>query len=153
MKPPAAARRALRRRVVAAWLAPVVLFGTVAGVTAWLRRPPPVSQTFRVTMSDYAFAPNAFTVSEGQRVRFVFHNASGQTHEALIGDTAAQAAHDRLMRTHGDSMAGMDLPVVDVAPGRTATLDYTFAHRGTLLIGCHQPGHYAQGMRATVIVQ
>ena len=162
MKSPAAARRALHRRVVAAWLAPVVLFGAVAGATAWLRRPPPISRTFQVTMRDYAFAPNAFTVTAGQRVRFVFRNASTRPHEALIGDAAAQSAHDRLM-VHGGGVGAMGgrgaigdmggLPVVDVAPGHTATLDYTFGSRGTLLIGCHEPGHYALGMRATVMVR
>ena len=41
---------------------------------------------------------------------------------------------------------------VEVAPGETATLVYTFDEPGTLLIGCHVPGHYAAGMKGTITV-
>jgi len=39
-----------------------------------------------------------------------------------------------------------------VAPGATGELVYTFTRPGTVLIGCHEPGHYALGMRAVITV-
>ncbi|HLH29112.1 MAG TPA: cupredoxin domain-containing protein, partial [Acidimicrobiales bacterium] len=148
---PAAARAKLRRTVVVAWLIPMVLLGAVVGGLALLDRSPAPSATVDITMSNYAYTPSAITVHRGETVRFLFHNEGNVTHEALIGDAAAQAAHERLMSRGGD-MAGMGLPVVDVAPGRTGSLDYTFSSAGQTLIGCHEPGHYAQGMRAVITV-
>jgi uncharacterized cupredoxin-like copper-binding protein len=36
--------------------------------------------------------------------------------------------------------------------GETGSLTMTFAKAGSLLIGCHEPGHYEAGMKATVTV-
>jgi uncharacterized cupredoxin-like copper-binding protein len=41
---------------------------------------------------------------------------------------------------------------VSVPAGETRTTTYTFADSGTLTIGCHLPGHFGYGMRATVLV-
>ena len=38
------------------------------------------------------------------------------------------------------------------SPGATGELVYTFTRPGTVLIGCHEPGHYALGMRAVITV-
>ena len=40
---------------------------------------------------------------------------------------------------------------VSVKPGKTGSLTMTFAEAGTLIVGCHEPGHYAAGMRAIFI--
>ena len=41
---------------------------------------------------------------------------------------------------------------MEVPPGGTGVLLYTFTGSGQVLIGCHRPGHYSQGMRAVVTV-
>jgi uncharacterized cupredoxin-like copper-binding protein len=41
---------------------------------------------------------------------------------------------------------------VDIPAGATARLVYTFDQPGTLEYGCHVAGHYAAGMRGTIIV-
>lgn len=41
---------------------------------------------------------------------------------------------------------------VEVRPGETGELTVTFDKPGDVVIGCHQPGHYEAGMRATVAV-
>jgi cation-transporting ATPase V/Cu+-exporting ATPase len=148
MRSPARARAKLRRGVAVAWVMPIILLGATVLAGAVLHRPPPVTRTIGVTMTDDAFGPSAMTVATGQTVRFVFRNEGLVAHEALIGDAALQAAHDAQVAAHHHG----DLPVVDVAPGATGQLVYTFTRRGTILIGCHQPGHYAQGMRAVVAV-
>jgi cation-transporting ATPase V/Cu+-exporting ATPase len=148
MRSPARARARLRRGVAVAWVTPMVLLGGTVLATAALHRPPAVSRTIDVAMTDDAYGPSAMAVATGQTVRFVFRNDGAVVHEALIGDATVQARHDAMANmSHHDG-----LPVIDVAPGATGELVYTFTRPGTVLIGCHQPGHYALGMRAVITV-
>jgi uncharacterized cupredoxin-like copper-binding protein len=106
-------------------------------------------RTIEVEMRDIAFAPTTVDVQAGEKVRFVFKNTGQVTHDAFIGDQAAQDAHEREMREgHGDHGKGSN--AVTVAPGKTAQLVYTFDRTGQLLLGCHQPGHYTGGMKAAI---
>ena len=49
---------------------------------------------------------------------------------------------------HGDHGSGSN--AVSVKPGKSASITYTFDEPGQILIGCHQPGHYTGGMKASV---
>ena len=74
-------------------------------------------------------------------------------HEFTIGDQSAQQQHEREMA--GGNMMGMAHDAdfsIDVPAGQTARLIYTFQQPGTLLFGCHVPGHYPAGMRGTITV-
>jgi uncharacterized cupredoxin-like copper-binding protein len=148
MRSPARARAKLRRGIAVAWVTPMVLLGGIVLATTALHRPPAVSRTIDVAMTDDAYGPSAMAVATGQTVRFVFRNDGKVVHEALIGDAALQTQHDAMtaMSRHNG------LSVIDVAPGATGELVYTFTRAGTVLIGCHQPGHYALGMRAVITV-
>ena len=102
-----------------------------------------------VEMRDIAFAPTALDVRAGEKVRFVFKNTGQVAHDAFIGDAAAHEEHEKELRSgHGDHGRGSN--AVTVKPGKTAQLTYTFSQPGQLLLGCHQPGHYTGGMKATV---
>jgi uncharacterized cupredoxin-like copper-binding protein len=46
---------------------------------------------------------------------------------------------------HGD--AG-----IKVEPGKTGELTHTFRKGESVVIGCHEPGHYAAGMKLAVAV-
>lgn len=108
-------------------------------------------RTIEIEMRDIAFAPTAIDVRSGEKVRFVFTNTGQVTHDALIGDEAAQDAHEKEMRGgHGDHGKGSN--AVSVEPGKKRALTYTFDQPGSILIGCHQPGHYTGGMKAAVNV-
>lgn len=150
MRSPARARARLRRGVAIAWLTPMLLLGGSVAVGAVVTRPPAVTRTIDVTMTDDAYSPAALSVDRGQTVRFLFRNEGRVLHEALIGDAALQAQHDR-PGASGHSHSG--LAAVDVEPGATGAVVYTFSGPGTILIGCHQPGHYAAGMRAVITVR
>ncbi|HET8522361.1 MAG TPA: plastocyanin/azurin family copper-binding protein, partial [Thermomicrobiales bacterium] len=109
------------------------------------------------TTDQFRFTPSDITVREGETVAFVITNNSNAPHEFVIGDESVQQAHEEEMASgdemmNGDSMNGQPY-AVDVAPGETATLVYTFDKPGTLLIGCHVPGHYAAGMTGKITVQ
>lgn len=127
-----------------------------------------------VEMSNLAFDPSEFTVAQGATVTFVFDNTDTIDHEALIGGEAAQDEHETEMMESGGDMSdggsGDDTTSttegemshksgaadpsesVAVAPGESAEITYTFDEPGTVLLGCHEPGHYDGGMRATITV-
>jgi uncharacterized cupredoxin-like copper-binding protein len=111
-----------------------------------------------IEMRDIAFSPSAVTVPRGQKVRFVFSNKGKVTHDAFVGTERAQTAHEKEMRDgSGESMGGMHHgghsgEGVTVEPGKTGELEVTFAEAEPTLIGCHQPDHYAAGMKVAVTV-
>jgi uncharacterized cupredoxin-like copper-binding protein len=108
-------------------------------------------------MRDIAYSPDSVTVNAGETVRFVFTNKDEAVHDAFIGDEEAQDGHEMEMQDsadmgHGDGHDGEDEGAITVDPGETGELTHTFEESGTVLIGCHQPGHYAAGMKLTVDV-
>jgi uncharacterized cupredoxin-like copper-binding protein len=111
------------------------------------------TRRINVAMEDNTFSPNAFDVSVGDTVTFVFTNFGKVVHDASIGDKAAQEHHEKEMREtpqgHDHAHAGG----VTVHPGESGTLQYVFDKAGTLEIGCHQPGHYQDGMIAALNVK
>jgi len=108
-------------------------------------------RTVDVEMHDISYSPASIPVHAGETVTFVFHNMGRIQHEAFLGDAAAQADHDQEMAGGtGGGMAGMGGEAVKVDPGKTATITHTFKPGETLLIGCHEPGHYAAGMKVAL---
>jgi uncharacterized cupredoxin-like copper-binding protein len=120
-----------------------------------------------VTMTDNAFSTTKVTAEAGETVVFEFANDGEFEHEAVIGDQTVQDEHEALMskpgagvtlpqpgsevtlHTHGSGSGGSS---VTVAPGDSAILRYTFDQAGSVLVGCHVPGHYRDGMKFEVEV-
>jgi plastocyanin len=100
-------------------------------------------QTVEIEMVDNAFEPDVVTVKSGTTVRFRFRNTGRLVHDAAFGDEAAQQAVEDNKRK---------AEVGATAPGGTKEYVRRFDTAGTLIIGCHQPGHYRQGMKARLIV-
>lgn len=110
-------------------------------------------RTVQVEMTDeLRFEPAEFTFQAGETVRFEVTNAGQIVHEFLIGDEAAQDEFEMEM-FEGDGMAHDTDAGVSVEPGESETFEYTFAEAGDLLAGCHEPGHYGGGMKATITVE
>jgi len=112
------------------------------------------SRTVGVTMRDINYDPATVTVKAGETVKFVFRNEGQIRHDAFIGDEAAQAEHEKEMREDGsggmDGHHGDDAVTVD--PGKTGSLTHTFKAGDVLVLGCHEAGHYAAGMKLAVTV-
>jgi uncharacterized cupredoxin-like copper-binding protein len=127
--------------------------------------------TVRVVMSDrFRYRPSAIMVWAGHRVTFDVTNAGKLPHEFILGDRAAQLDHERQMRADpaGGGMDmdmhahmhvhGADAPAaagpggLTVPPGQTRRLTWTFDEPGIVLYGCHVLGHWAAGMRGTIVV-
>ena len=113
-----------------------------------------------IRMVDIAFEPKELSVREGLTVTFTFENAGKLRHDAFVGDEAAQEKHEQEMRAadgtekpRGHGAHDDDEPAETVEPGKSADLTYTFRDAGEIAIGCHEPGHYAAGMKVIVNVE
>lgn len=106
-----------------------------------------------VASDDLKFNPDSVTVSPGETILFRIVNDGQLVHDFTIGDEAAQQEHEEEMA----EMGGMDMHdepnAVVLAAGETTELAWTFTEDGTVLFGCHQPGHYDAGMRGEIAVE
>ena len=101
-----------------------------------------------VNVNHSRFEPQRFTFDAGDRVRFVIHNGDPIDHEFILGDQAAQDRHENgTERRHGAIPGEVSIPA-----HTTRSTTFTFDDAGSLIIGCHLPGHYDFGMRAAVTV-
>jgi len=133
--------------------------GTGKGTTAGLGGPGDPAQASRTvevrTGDDLRFQPGDVQAKVGETVTFKIVNPAKIAHDFTLGDDKAQNAHEKEMRSAspGDGMnMAHDANAVQVGPGETKELTWTFAKAGTTLYGCHEPGHYASGMKGTVTV-
>jgi uncharacterized cupredoxin-like copper-binding protein len=125
------------------------------------RKPGPAWATgapVRVVMNDrFRYRPDAIMVRAGRRVTFAVTNAGKLPHEFTLGDRATQLDHERQMQLadlagghghhHGPAVGTLTVP-----PGKTRHLTWTFDEPGLVLYGCHVLGHWAAGMRGTIVV-
>ncbi len=119
--------------------------GSSSGTTA--------GRTVSVGMRRTSFEPPIVSVRSGETIAFRFSNNDETTHEAYIGDSAAQDAHEaEMMGGSSHDMHGAD-NAVKVEAGQTKSLTYTFSSPTTLIVGCHEKGHYGSGMKMTVTVR
>ncbi len=124
--------------LVALALAPGCVYGASAG-----------EEAVAVTINHSRFQPARLSVQAGQTVRFVIHNGDPIDHEFILGDRAVQDKHEVGRDRHHHGMVPGE---VSVPAGETRVTTYEFEEAETLIIGCHLPGHFAYGMRGTVIV-
>jgi uncharacterized cupredoxin-like copper-binding protein len=139
---------------------------STAAPRATRRKPDPTWATdvpVKVVMNDrFRYRPAAIMVRAGRRVTFAVTNAGKLPHEFILGDRATQLDHERQMQaattgtghvhdhaSHGPPAAtgGLTVP-----PGQTRRLSWTFDEPGVVLYGCHVLGHWAAGMKGTIVV-
>ena len=76
--------------------------------------------------------------------------------ERTSGPTSATLPHtQRLgaeMAVAGEKTMHDEPNAMTIEPDETEELAWQFTETGTVLIGCHQVGHYAAGMKATITV-
>ena len=135
------------------------------------RKPGPTVATaapVRVVMNDrFRYRPSSIVVRAGRRVTFAVTNAGKLPHEFILGDRATQLDHERRMQAmpaDGDHMmhahalgsadhaSGGAAGGLTVPPGQTGRLTWTFHDPGVVLYGCHVLGHWAAGMKGTIVV-
>lgn len=110
-----------------------------------------------IAMQDISFDATAIDVAAGETIHFVFTNTGQIRHEAVIGDMDRQTEHEmEMMASIAPDASHVEMAEegeISLDPGATGSVDFTFDKAGTFYIGCHEPGHYAAGMVATVTVK
>lgn len=108
------------------------------------------------TLDTFRFTPDPITVKVGETVTFRITNDGNVPHDVVLDDMAGQDAHEAEM---AEMAAGGNMTMADeengfaLLAGESKALTWTFTEAGTVFLGCHQPGHYAAGMIASVIVE
>lgn len=102
-----------------------------------------------VVIHHSAFRPEHFSFSPGSTVTFTIRNDDPIDHEFILGDKEVQLVHENGTEKHHAAKPGE----ISVPAGEERTTTYTFTEEGTLIYGCHLPGHYAYGMKGTVTVR
>jgi uncharacterized cupredoxin-like copper-binding protein len=113
------------------------------------------ARTIEIRQVDpYAFDPASLDVKPGETVTFKVTNTGAQLHEFVLGDAKVQDDHEKEMKDMApENMKMADTAnAVDVDPGETKELTWTFPKKGTVIFGCHVPQHYAGGMKGTITV-
>jgi uncharacterized cupredoxin-like copper-binding protein len=126
------------RRALGVALAAVLAAGACRPADGGIR-------TVKIGLRYSRFTPSALTVEAGQTVRFVLGNEDPIHHEFILGDAEVQRIHEVGEEPHHARPGEVSVPA-----GETAVTTYRFDEPGTLLFGCHLPGHWAYGMRGTV---
>ncbi|MFV1960807.1 MAG: plastocyanin/azurin family copper-binding protein [Acidimicrobiia bacterium] len=108
-----------------------------------------------IVMTDFGFAPEASTFEVGETVTFLFSNNGVIAHDAVIGTEEEQRLHAAEMAESGEEAQEEEEnpAAIDLRPGATGTLDYTFTEPGELVIACTWPGHLEAGMRTDIVVE
>ena len=112
--------------------------------------PRPTDGVVHVSIHFSRFDPERIVVEPGQTVRFVIENTDPIDHEFIVGDERVQLVHEEGIEAHHDPRPGE----VSVPSGAIVETTYTFPEggAGSLIFGCHLPGHYDFGMRGTVTI-
>src|SRR5688572_3587676 len=104
--------------------------------------------TINVTMTDFQFQPNQFTVPAGQEITFNSTNTGAVVHNFVIM---------KLGTTAGDFFDEEDVPnvfwEVEIQPGGSADTSFTApTEPGEYEVICRTEGHIVSGMIAKLIV-
>lgn len=102
-------------------------------------------RTVEIGLRYSRFTPSELAVGPGETVRFVLRNDDPIHHEFILGDAEVQRIHEIGEEPHHAKPGEISVPA-----GETAVTTYRFGEPGTLLFGCHLPGHWSYGMRGTV---
>jgi len=105
--------------------------------------------SINVTMTDFQFTPDTFTVTAGKDISIQAINTGSVVHNFVIM---------KLGTTAGGSFDDQDIPnvfwQVEVQPGSTANDTFTApTEPGSYQVVCKTPGHLESGMIATLNVQ
>ncbi|MFL5679325.1 MAG: hypothetical protein ACJ77B_01845 [Chloroflexota bacterium] len=148
-------------------LAAVMVALVVAACDAGAAATPPIRpgtdaapREVNVIAKDYTYVPSVVDLVPGETVLLHFLNGGEAVHEAVFGGAATQAAWEAAEAAVADAPPG-PTPVVTVPPrvaglrvvarsGERVDVTWTVpadaASTPAFVVGCHIPGHFAQGM-------
>ncbi len=110
-----------------------------------------VTQSITITTQEMKFSPAEITVHAGETVRLVVSNVGREKHEFVIGPDKGAEPHAEANKEN-EAETG-ESNEVEVEPGQTKNLIWTFGPAGTVEFACHQPGHYEAMMTGQFVVE
>ena len=151
----------------------VIALATVGACSGGAGPTPPIRpgsstspRELNVVLKDWVFLPDPVDVAPGETVLLHVVNGGLEIHELVIGDQGVQGAWDAAEAATVGAPPG-PTPVVTVPAGEegirvvvpsggrvdlTWTVPSSAAEVGSLILGCHIPGHWEKGMRAELRV-
>jgi uncharacterized cupredoxin-like copper-binding protein len=106
--------------------------------------------TINVTVTDFAYSPNTFTVSAGKPVSLHVNNQGTAEHEFAIMKLGTSVTAPFGDKDEGNIYWELD----EIAPGTTKDGTFTApTEPGTYEVVCGLPGHIEKGMTATLVVK
>jgi uncharacterized cupredoxin-like copper-binding protein len=109
------------------------------------------------TLDTFRFEPDPISVKVGETVTFRVTNDGVIPHDVVLDGQAGQDTHEQEMQEmtaeENTTMMMDEVNGFSLAAGESKVLTWTFTEPGTIYLGCHQPGHFAAGMVASVIVE
>ena len=125
----------------------IAVVALAAGATAWASGPS--ERTIVLTIHHSRFSMSSLDVRRGEHVRFVVRNTDPIAHELIVGPMPVQLRHESgRERWHPPVPGEVSVRLFD-----SAETTYTFGEPGTVLFGCHLPGHWAYGMQGRITVR
>lgn len=110
------------------------------------------NRTVEVTALDsLEFEPSQLKVKQGDTVTFKITNDGRTAHEFVLGHLEYQEEHAKEMAAGADHSMS-DENAVELDPGATGEVTWTFTEPGEVLFACHVEGHYKGGMFGTIEV-
>ena len=107
--------------------------------------------SIKVTMTEFSFVPNTFTVPAGQQIKISATNSGAVAHDFMI------MKHGQELTGHGmpgtDSHAGAFWALEQIPPGESVQAEFTAPDEpGEYQIACGVPGHLDAGMVGKLVV-
>jgi uncharacterized cupredoxin-like copper-binding protein len=127
----------------------IVLLLMALILTACGGAPSKASTQISVTMTDFAYSPNTFTVPAGQPLTFSAVNNGAVSHSFVI----MKLGDDVKLHFTSADQANVYWEQPEVAPGDTVQATLTApSEPGVYQIVCANPGHFEAGMVAKLVV-
>ena len=107
------------------------------------------SNSIHVTLTDFQFTPNTFTIPAGAQISFAAVNNGADEHSFII----MQLGKDVKLHFTDADMQNAYWKKLAIEPGQTVTDTFTApSEPGTYQIVCGMSGHFEAGMVAKLIV-
>lgn len=107
------------------------------------------STSIKVTMTDFQFTLNSFTVPAGQQINFTATNNGGVEHSFVIMKLGSE------VKDHftGQDQVNVYCKKTEIGVGQTVNATFTAPNQpGDYQVVCAVPGHFEAGMVATLKV-
>jgi uncharacterized cupredoxin-like copper-binding protein len=133
------------KRNVSNWMSPL-LMAVILTACGGTDKP---SKQINVTMTDFAFSPNTFTVPAGEQIMFSATNNGAVSHSFVI----MNLGHQVTGHFTSEDLADVYWEQAEVAPGASVQAALTAPGApGVYQVVCANAGHFEAGMVAKVVV-